>query len=377
MVDVVVDAKPLAKLPADPSTVPDSVKKRADAVAAFYDKDGKRPHDVEANPEQPTVIQVSEPIPAPPPPMASQLEAPTPPRAPPAAPPAHPVSAAQAPQTAQPPSADQEDDSPEGWKRRFLRMQGQYTASQKTIGEMQEQMTQLGQELLRTQRYSAPPVPEQPPPPSAPVTYLTEQDVQTYGTELIDLTQRAAVQALAPQLQQIQEDNARLRQRLAQEARRNLDQRVAVLVPNYREIDRNPRWHQWLLGVDILAGRVRQTLLNEAISAADAPRVSSFFKGFLNEEAATGHSAPAPSSFQAAAPKEPALNLASLAAPGRARPANGGDPNLPTEKPIYTRAQISQLYNMERRGAYMGREAEWARQEADIFAAQREGRVRN
>jgi hypothetical protein len=377
MVDVVVDAKPLAKLPADPSTVPDSVKKRADAVAAFYDKDGKRPHDVEANPEQPTVIQVSEPIPAPPPPTVSQPEAPAPPRAPPAAPPAHPVSAAQAPRMAQSPPADQDPVTPEGWKDRFFAMQGRYNASQKTIGEMQEQMTQLGQELLHAQRYSAPSSPEQPPLPPAPVTYLTEQDVQTYGTELIDLTQRAAVQALAPQLQQIQEDNTRLRQRLAQEARRNLDQRVASLVPNYREIDRNPRWHQWLLGVDILSGRVRQTLLNEAISAADAPRVSSFFRGFLQEEVATGQTEPVPIARQAAPPRAAAVDLASLAAPGRARPANGGDLGLSPEKPIYTRAQISQLYNMERRGAYMGREAEWARQEADIFAAQREGRVRN
>jgi hypothetical protein len=28
--------------------------------------------------------------------------------------------------------------------------------------------------------------------------------------------------------------------------RRNLDQRVAAAVPNYQEIDRDPRWLQWL-----------------------------------------------------------------------------------------------------------------------------------
>jgi hypothetical protein len=44
-------------------------------------------------------------------------------------------------------------------------------------------------------------------------------------------------------------------------------------------------------------------------------------------------------------------------------------------KPIYTRAQIQQLYEAHRKGAYAGREAEWARQEADIFDAQKEGRV--
>jgi hypothetical protein len=49
---------------------------------------------------------------------------------------------------------------------------------------------------------------------------------------------------------------------------------------------------------------------------------------------------------------------------------------VPTDKPIYTRPQIKTLYEQHRRGAYLGREAEWTRIEADIFAAQREGRIR-
>jgi hypothetical protein len=45
-----------------------------------------------------------------------------------------------------------------------------------------------------------------------------------------------------------------------------------------------------------------------------------------------------------------------------------------SDKPIYTRAQIADLYERHRR-AYVNREAEWARQEADIIAAGREGRI--
>ena len=71
-----------------------------------------------------------------------------------------------------------------------------------------------------------------------------------------------------PKLQEIEQQNAELRQRLAKEARRRLDQAVELAVPNYREIDRDPRWHRWLLGIDVLSGRVRQQLLNEAIAAA-------------------------------------------------------------------------------------------------------------
>ena len=112
--------------------------------------------------------------------------------------------------------------------------------------------------------------------------------------------------------------------------------------PNWREINRNPRWLQWLQEIDSLSGRTRQQLLNDATAAGDAPRVIAFFRGFQQE---VGQ------------------------APGRARPAR-------PEKPIYTRAQIAQLYSAHRKGAYVGREAEWARQDADIIDFRRdEGRA--
>jgi hypothetical protein len=49
---------------------------------------------------------------------------------------------------------------------------------------------------------------------------------------------------------------------------------------------------------------------------------------------------------------------------------------MPSDKPTYTRAQVAQLYRMHQKGAYVGREAEWNRQDADIIAAGREGRIR-
>jgi exonuclease VII large subunit len=58
--------------------------------------------------------------------------------------------------------------------------------------------------------------------------FIPQTDVDNYGRELIDLTQRAAAEVVAPQLAQIHEDNAMLRQRLAQEARHRLDSQVAA-----------------------------------------------------------------------------------------------------------------------------------------------------
>jgi hypothetical protein len=180
--------------------------------------------------------------------------------------------------------------------------------------------------------------------------YLTENDVQNYGHDLLDVSQRAALHAVAPHLQHLEQQNAELQQRLAREQRHRLDQQIAAAVPNFREIDNDPRWHRWLLGVDPLNGRMRQHILDDAIRAGDPSRVTAFFRGYMQEQGAAGQT-PGHTGH----------------ASQRARSAR--------EKPIYTRELIGALYEQHRRGEFAGREKEWAQIEQDIFRAQREGRV--
>jgi hypothetical protein len=111
--------------------------------------------------------------------------------------------------------------------------------------------------------------------------YLTQDDVNNYGQDLTDFSMRAAAHALTPHLQEIERQQAELRQQVAREQRARLDAAVAAAVPSFREIDSDPSWHQWLLGVDTYSGRVRQILLNDAIAAGDAARVIQFFRGLI------------------------------------------------------------------------------------------------
>jgi hypothetical protein len=182
-------------------------------------------------------------------------------------------------------------------------------------------------------------------------SYLTAQDVQNYGTELLDVSQRAALHALAPVVQDLERQHEDLQRRLAKEARRNLDAAVERAIPNYREIDRDPRWHQFLRETDLYTGQPRQALLNIAIADGSATRVVALFRGFLQE---VGGSQQAGAQTSRSAP---------------ARASSGG--------PIYSREQITKLYDQHRRGAYAGREAEWAKLEVDIIRAGREGRIQN
>jgi hypothetical protein len=179
--------------------------------------------------------------------------------------------------------------------------------------------------------------------------YLTAEDEQAYGRDLLNVSQRAAMHAVAPHLQTLSQQNEALLRGLAQERRHRLDQQVEQLVPDYREVDRDPSWHRWLLGVDPMSGRVRQALLDDAIRKGNAARVKNFFDQFRDQYEPTGGGGSISSSAR------------------RSRAA--------AVKPTYTRSQIHALYEAHRKGAYQGREAEWARIEQDIFDSQREGRI--
>jgi hypothetical protein len=72
--------------------------------------------------------------------------------------------------------------------------------------------------------------------------YLTPQDVSEYGNELLDVSRRAALDATAPHLEYLQQQNAQLQQQLSRDRRRALDEKAAAAVPDYREIDRDPNW---------------------------------------------------------------------------------------------------------------------------------------
>ena len=272
---------------------------------------------------------------------------------------------APAPDTSPPPAGDVD------WEARYNSMKGRFDQSQRTIGSMQTQMSELGDELVRTQSLLTP---RQQPQQQQPQRLLTDEDKATYGEDLINVVQRAAVEAVAPEINQLRQRNQQLERKVQQQDQNGIFAALDQAVPNWREINESDRFKAWCRLPDLYSGVLRGRLLNDAYRAGQSPRVAQFFRGFLAEEVATGQE-PAP--LPPAVERTAAVPLETLAAPGRAKPATGADnTNPPADKPIITRAQISAFYDQVRRGAYAGRDADKARDEAIIFAAQREGRTR-
>jgi hypothetical protein len=179
--------------------------------------------------------------------------------------------------------------------------------------------------------------------------YLRQSDIENYGSDLADFSSRAAMDAVAPHLQHLQAQNDQLRQRLANEQRHRLDRDVETLVPDYREIEDNPAFHRYLLGIHPLTGQIRQQILNDAIAQGDAGRVKAFFDGFRSESHVSHSSADR----------------------GPARQQRG---RVQTSGRIWSRDQVKAAYEAHRKGRLVG--DAWARTESEIVAAGAEGRIR-
>jgi hypothetical protein len=178
---------------------------------------------------------------------------------------------------------------------------------------------------------------------------LTRKDVDDFGYELLDVAQRAAQHAVGPELAQLHEANADLRGQLEQETKQRLDAMLDREIPQWRLINSDPAWLNWLAQVDEFNGCSRQSLLNDAVARGNAFRVIQIFKGFLREQGGAGQPAAAGS------------------APRRAARA-------PSGQRVYDRSEITRMWARRRKGQIS--DEVWARWEAELVAAGREGRIR-
>ncbi len=268
------------------------------------------------------------------------------------------------------------------WAHHARSMEGRYKVAQQQIEGMQGQMSELGDELLRSQALLTQnaPVPFSTDKPQANVKrLLTPEDETAYGTEMLDVVKRAALEAVTPELEALKQENHTLRQTVQRNTAGTVAQVLDAEVPTWRSINVDPKFKRWLSLRDIYSGQVKHGLLEAAYKAANAARVVAFFKGFLAENPPdTGSSLTEPPQpgLPGAAPRQAATSLAALTAPGHAKPASGHTQPDASDTMILSHKQIAKFYDNVRRGVYAGREADKANDEAIIFAAQREGRVR-
>lgn len=267
------------------------------------------------------------------------------------------------------------EQSEESWKHKFESVNGRYTRAMEQVRALTEQVQNLQTLMAQMQT--------QPSQTSLPdfqaERLITDDEARDYGEDFLKVVGKKAKEELGPIFKGYESKIKELEERLqgvtgvvSMSAQEKMFQRMDSELPDWREINRNEEFLNWLALPDPYSGAIRHELLKQAFAGNDSSRVMRFFKGFLAEEAAV-----APAGMQepdATVTTVPKVPLQNLAAPGRAKTAAAG--TAPTEKPIFTRAQIARFYADVAANKYRGRDADKTKMEAQIIEASREGRIR-
>ena len=277
--------------------------------------------------------------------------------------------------TAEPVASEAPPPPPEvDWKQRYLSLQGMFNSQVPKLQADLKAANQQIAELRQTIETRAAPAAS-----ATPKTYLTEKDLEDFDKDTIDVMRRAAREEaegqFAPIIAQLQQQISALQTtvvpKMTQIERDTTANKVDKfynsldqIVPQWRQLNNDNNFLDWLDEIDPLTGKPRQEFLDEAVSAGDANRASKFFAAYLQ----TISVPPVPPTPATTPVTPPALEA--LVSPGKGR---GGAP--PAEKQPVSREFIAKFYDDVRMGKYRGRTEEKAKIEADIFAAQREGRV--
>jgi len=260
------------------------------------------------------------------------------------------------------------DVSEETWQSKFFALKGKYDAEVPRLHSQMREMSQQVQTLITEAAVAKAQQTKQEPVPVK--TLITEQDKEAFGSDLLDLIDRATEQKLAGNRDleaQLRAEINELKSKLGNVTERqgvsDKDRYEAALssqVPDWEAMNIDQGFLTWLAEVDPVYGMPRQYALTNAYESLDANRTATIFKQYKATLAPT----PRPQANR---------ELQRQVAPTRSHTSPA--PTTSTaDKRVYSTQDIDSFYAEWRRG--MIDEAEAVQIERDIHAAINEGRIR-
>lgn len=277
---------------------------------------------------------------------------------------------------------DKEDPNSDTYEQRWKTLQGKYNSEVRKndelvgrVGGLENMLAQLS--AMRDQPQSEP----QEESPTTPKPLISASEIEDYGSDLIDVMKRAAKEAVREEMDSLRAENAEMKSLISYTGQKmEMNDRTklyAVLdgeFNNWREINRNPNFLEWLEQQEVYSGEPRKALLGRAFDTNDSVRVSKFFRGYLDEVAAINQAA---NPDLPDAPRKSGGNgkvpLESLVAPGAGH--SGPADTAKDQGRIWKESDIGAFYEAARRGRFKGREDIYRQTEQEIQVAMTEGKI--
>jgi len=256
-------------------------------------------------------------------------------------------------QTPEPPEVETDppaapvEAKPENWE---LRYRNYKAGTDETIHQLRQENAALRGEVASLK--------EQADAGKSQPGFLSDEELEEYG-DLAGIIERVAKQMVERELAPTRQKVESIAERSAETERERFEDGLTKRVKDWRVINEDPKFIAWLQEVDDFSGQQRTTLIHNAAAQRDIERVAAFFAAFKEQPGGTPPTRRDPRAREL---------------PGTHR--GDSEPPASSQKRTYSNAEIRELYDQKRRGAYRGRDQEWRAIEADISAAVAEGRIR-
>lgn len=237
-------------------------------------------------------------------------------------------------------------------QHRFQVLKGKYDAEVPRLSAQVADLTKRIDDLTTN--------PPKPQPPAAK-KYLTEKDA-ALGEDMVDFASRVAKGEAEGATKPLESKITSLEQQLVTIRHGAFMTAMdSIAIKDWRTVNTSREFVEWLDQNDPMSGRKRYALLQDACAVFDAARAATFFDQFAKE---TGRTTSKPSD----------------GLPGKAKPAPnaGGSGTPPPAGPtkVWTEGEVTKFYTEASKGKYRTNPKEYARIEAEIARAIKEGRYR-
>ena len=267
------------------------------------------------------------------------------------------------------PADTSKTDVADDFEQRYRTLQGKYDAE---VPRLHQQVRDLTDQLNTLSNKVNKPQPEQPTKPKEKVSYVTDADREEFGEELIDVQRRVAREVsqeyadqLAAQNKVIEELRSKIDNTGNQIGEMTFAQRLNRAVPDFEQVDQDPRWIAWLNEHDPMLRALRRTQAVAAFEAGDADAVADYVAMFKAGIAETPE--PKTDTRQKELEKQVAPNRSA----NTARTQSSGK-----DAKMYSAREVENAWTKIRTLNTRGSVDEAAKLEAEITAAYLEGRVR-
>lgn len=254
--------------------------------------------------------------------------------------------------------------SEETWQQKYRTLKGMYDAE---VPRLHAQVKELTSRMDQLQREAQAPKTETKPKTAEKL--VTDADVEAFGSDLIEVQRKVArevAQEFAQDIENLRAENAKLREQLTetgtQVSASSFEAKLNRMVPDFEQVNANPRWIDWLNEVDPMLRAPRKAVAQEAFNRGDADAVA-YYIGMFKQSIA--------------APAEEPTKTKNKELERQVQPNRSATPtaNVPQKGKTYNSSQIQDMFQKAALLGGQGKIAEARALEAEIDAAYMEGRV--